>query len=604
MSFFLAPLIASGLGALGAGSIGGGALIIGPGLLNGITVGTLGIAGSISSALVTVGASVGLNAALGLLNKPKNTQQNSITIKQALPSRFIDFGRVKSGGCLVFFFSPDTNLYSVRIISCTKIQEIETLYMDDYATNGATLNTTFPLSAINGPWNGFVIAQARLGTDDQTYLDAVANAAWGVNHRLRGMACIGVTYIQGKKDTWSARFPNGPPNPTVVIKGAMVPDPRDGAHDLTDPNTWTYSDNAARCLLRWMLDVDGWGLSPDDLDLPSWQQACDDCDEDVATPSGTEKRYRTWGRYTTDTPRASTLGNFLAAMGGTLLEQPDGKLSLYVGVGHVPDASTDITDAHIRDVQLDRFPDALDRVDGIKARITWEGASWQEQEVPSVYSGASLYGAQADIEDLALAYCPSPYQAQRIAYATLKQRRAGWAGTIKTTLQGLRCYGEPTVRVTITELGIIGQVFEITGPPTLDTSDMTVTLSIRSYEAGTWDMPASEMGEMGTTDSTPAASGAPEPENLAVESISGGSVVTVTWGLLTDEDAYASEAQWREYSPSNGAEDNWTAATVDAAGGSAEFTVPGPSYYDFRARRITSRGAVSDWAILPEIDVT
>lgn len=601
MSFFITPLIAAGLGSIGAGAIGGGALIITPGLTAGITTGTLAIAGSISTSILTIGASIGLNAALGLLNKPKNTQQNNITIKQALPARFIDFGRVKSGGCVVFFFSPDTRLYSVRIISCTKIQEYETLFMDDYATNAAALNSTPPMTAINGPWLGYVIVQARLGADDQTYLDAAANAYWGSNHRLRGMACLGATYIQGKKDSWASRFPNGPPSPTAVIKGAMVPDPRNEAHDLTNPSTWTYSDNAARCLLRWMLDRDGWGLSPSDLALSTWEQACDDCDEEVATPSGVEKRYRTWGRYTTDENRSATLANFLASMGGTLLEQPDGKLALFVGKEHEPDPDTDITDDHIRDVQLDRFPDALDRVDGIKARITWEGAGWQEQEVPTVYSGESYYGSQPDVEDLPLAYCGSPYQAQRIAYATLKQRRAAWSGTIKTTLQGLRCYGEPTVRITISELGIDGEVFEITGPPTLDTSDMTVTLSVRSYEAGTWDMPADDMGEMGTTATTPDSYAAPEPEDLTPSN--DGLDVTVTWTVLDDEDAYTSQAQWRAYNPSNGAEDNWASATVSEGGGEATFTVPSTGDYDFRAWRISSRGSESEKALLPEFEV-
>lgn len=594
MAAFTTALIASGFAGLGAGSIGGGALII-SGLGAGVTTGTLAIA-QVLSAVVTVGASIGLNAALGLLNKPKNTQTNKITIKQPLPARFIDFGRVRSGGCIAWFYSPDGRLFTVRIISCTKIEQVETFFLDDYSCDGSTLNSGVQTNSTPGhPWNGFVYLQMTHGSDTQAAIPLVAGIdGWGPERRLRGMAACAVAYVQGNKDNWSNRYPNGAPNPTFVIKGAMVPDPRNPAHDLEDPNTWTYSDNWARCFLRWCLDVDGWGLSPDDFDIDSFKQACTDCEVNQVTTSGFEPRYRAYGRYTTSDTRATTLANFLAAAGATLLEQPNGKLAVFVGKERTPNSATDITDAHIRDVQLDRFPDALDRVDGIRARITWEYASWEEQEVPAVYSGASFYGSQPDVDDLPLAYCPSPYQAQRIAYATLKQRRADWSGTIKTTLHGLRCYGEPVVRITIGELGINGQIFEITSPPTLDLSDMSVTIGVRSYAAGTWDMPGSEMQEMGETATNPQDFTVPEPENLDY-SISV-RTVTLTWDLVSEEDEYTSEAQWRV------AAGDWTA--VAASAGTSTFTLPAAGTYEFRARRVSGRGYVSDWAVLTGIVVS
>ncbi|MBS9476246.1 hypothetical protein [Ancylobacter radicis] len=593
MAAFTTALIASGFAGLGAGSIGGGALII-SGAYAGITTGTLALA-QVLSAVVTVGASVGLNAALGLLNKPKNTQQNKITIKQPLPARFIDFGRVRSGGCIAWFFSPDHRLVTVRIITCTKIEQLEVFYLDDYACDAATVNTGVVSNSTPAhPWDSFAYLQMTHGADDQVAIPLAAEIAeWGSTRRLRGMAAFCASYAQGNKDNWSQRYPNGAPNPTFVIKGAMVPDPRNPAHDLEDQSTWTYSDNWARCFLRWCLDRDGWGLSPDDLDLDSFEAACDDCDASVATTTGTEPRYLAWGRYTTSDTRASTLANFLASAGATLLEQPNGKLAVFVGKDRTPNSATDITDEHIRDVQLDRFPDALDRVDGIRARITWQYASWEEQEVPAVYSGASFYGAQADVDDLPLAYCPSPYQAQRIAYATLKQRRADWSGTIKTTLQGLRCYGEPVVRLTISELGIDGEIFEITSPPALDLSDMSVSIGVRSYAAGTWSMPGAEMQEMGETATNPQDFTVPEPEGLgsSVSTLT----VTVTWDTISGEDAYTTEAQWRV------AAGVWVAATASAGTGS--FTVPSAGTYEFQCRRVSDRGYVSDWAVLTGIVV-
>lgn len=599
---FLTPIIAGGLGALGAGSIGGGALIIsGPYAL--MTTGTLALAGQIASAVVTIGVSFGLNAALGLLNKKGPMQSTSSVIKQPLPGRFIDIGRVKTGGAIAFYASPDAFLYAVRILSCTRIEEIESVYLDDFPTHGTPLADGVPNNALNGPWFGRVVAQAYRGSVSQPALWLVTlSGLWTSDHRLRGMAALGLRYDPVPKEDFASIYPNGAPNPTVVIKGAMLPDPRDPSHDLTDPETWTYSENMARAILRYCLDIDGWGLRVEDLHLPSWQTACDDCDDLVATTSGTEPRYRCWGRYTTVEDRASTLQEMLAGCGGTLLEQPDGTLGLFVGKHREPDPAITITDQHILDVQLERFPNALDRVDGIKPRIVWQGAGWEEQECPTVYAGGDTYGAAPDVDDLSLRYCPSPYQGQRLGKAVLKQRRPEWQGTIKTTLHGLRCYGEPVVRIILAELDIDG-TFEIIGQPVLDLSTMTVTLSVRSYAADTWTMSAEEMSDMAESEEAEHDLGGPAPENLVADI--DGDEVMVTWDTVGGEPfAYSTQAQWREYDPGNGPDDGWTNIS-GASAGEATFTVsdPGIEKVDFRARRVSTRGFFSDWTVLAEIEM-
>lgn len=598
---FLTSIIAGGLSALGAGAIGGGAIFIGGGPLAGIvTTGTLAIASQISSALLTVGLSFGANAALGLLNKRGALPSSSTTIKQALPGRFIDVGRVKSAGAIAYFLAPGPTLYSVRILSCTRIQEIETLFLDDYPTPAGILNTGAGTNVLFGPWSGRVAAQARLGTNAQTALEIVTpSLAWTANHRLRGMAILGVTYDQGSEENHGKFYPNGAPNPSAVIKAAMLPDPRNPAHDLSNPDTWAYSDNGARALARYCLDIDGWGLTSDDLNLPLLRQACDDADDVVATPGGTEPRYRAWGRYSTLEDRASTLRDMLAACGGVLLEQPDGTLGLFVGKHREPNPELTITDQHIIDVQLERFPDALDRVDGIKSRIVWEGAKWEEQECPVIYSDGPTYGAAPDIEDLPLKWCPSPYQGQRLAWATLKQRRPEWQGTIKTWLHGLRCYGEPVVRIVHAEKNIDG-IFEILQAPTIDLSDMTVTLSVRSYDPTTWTMGAEQMTAMGSVGGVDNTVIVPAPADLEY-SVDGDGDVTVTWTIVAQEAIYHRQAQWRPYDPMNGPDVGWGSLTPGLS--SVTFDPTTSTVIDFRVRRISPRGYESDWGILPEIEV-
>lgn len=596
---FLSTLITSGLVAAGAGAIGGGALIIAP------TAGGLALAATGTAALVqgivsiglTIGASYGASLLNSALAQKQPVQRNDITIKQALPNRFIDIGRVKTAGALVYIASPGLYLHTVKVLSCCKIQEIEKIYLDDYPTVNAAINAGAQIGGLNGPWFFLTLVEARLGADDQTALGLPqAAGSWTTAHRLRGMSAIAATYAQGDKKNFQTAYPNGPPSPAAVIKGAMLPDPRNEAQDMEDPSTWTYSDNFASAVLRYLLDRDGWGLPAEEIDFEIAAQACDDCDDDVDTTTGTEPRYRAWGRYTTAEDRSSTLKDMLAAGAATVIEQPSGKLGLFVG--KTRSAAVTISADQMIDIQLERFPDALSRIDGVKPRIVWEGASWQEQEVPAVLTGGPYYGAAPDIEDMPLNWCPSPYQGQRVGKARLKRARCGWQGTITTWLVGLRCCGEPLVHLVIPELEIDDD-FEITSQPALDVGSMTVSIGVRSFDPDTFEMPATEMGEMSEAAVVDEDYTVPAPEGLEYV-ISGGDVV-VTWDTITDESAYTSEAAWRLNDPLQGADDGWN--VLSASAGTSSFSAVPSTTFDFRCRRVSSRGYESEWAVLPEIEV-
>lgn len=591
---FLSSIVAGGLAAAGAGAIGGGTVIASTGLLAGVTTGTLAWVQAFTGVAISLGASY----ASGALRRGALGSTNS-TIKQALPARWVDIGRVKTGGAIVYYEAPGLYLGAVKVISCTRIEEVERVNFDDYATVSSSWSTGAIVAGISGPWAGMVLAQARLGADDQASLNLLSapgagfGGSWTTDHRLRGLAALAMVCAQGDKEEFQTRFPNGAPNMAAIIKGAWLPDPRNPSHDLTDPSTWSYSDNWARALMRFVLDRDGWGLLPSDLDLPSWEAACDDCDALVATPGGgTEPRYRAWGRWSTTDERSATLSDMLVSAGAVLLERPDGKLAVFVGRDRTPAITLD--DSVITDFDLERFPDALGRIDGVKARIIYEPAKWEEQEVPTVYADGPYYGAAPDVADLPLKWCPSPYQGQRLANADLRQKRADWSGTVKTNLAGLRAFGEPVIRLVISELGIDG-TFEVTSQPALDLGALTVTIGVRSYDPDTWSMPASAMQEMTASpdfshDYTP-----PIPDDL--DASMSGTVIDATWAVVDDEDAYTIEAEWRPHDAGAGPEDGWLPADdAEFGAGSVIFAVPDPDDYDVRVRRVSARGYQSAWA--------
>ncbi|OYW97317.1 MAG: hypothetical protein B7Z15_23325, partial [Rhizobiales bacterium 32-66-8] len=192
MAPLLIPVVGAGLGAIG---VGAGTPLIISGALVGLTTGAAAVAEAISYAIV-LGAGIGANVLVNSLNKKKNIQKTTTTINQALPPRWVDVGRVKTAGASVFYTAPSNFLFVVKVLSCTRIQEIETLFLNDWPTPGAGLNTQAPVGGFFGPWAAYVIAEARLGSPDQTALTIpLSSGYWTSAHRLRGLSAVAVQYM-------------------------------------------------------------------------------------------------------------------------------------------------------------------------------------------------------------------------------------------------------------------------------------------------------------------------------------------------------------------------------------------------------------------------
>lgn len=446
-------------------------------------------AATIVGSVIAIGASVGVQFALRQGEEDQPLDRPELTIREALPPRFIVFGRQKIGGAVIFEEKSNnvgTPLLRMKAICCAPINGVERLWFNG---NGeflsAPLANQVTVGVISDTFAGNVFVEVGFGLFTQNaspMLSIVTDIGWTAAYRNQGIAYIVTRANQGSDPTDHARrFPQGAPDVDALVVGVGLPDPRLG-HDPANEATWTYSDNAALALYRFLVERDGWQHVAADYDTASFIQAANDCDDVM---SNGEKRYRAWGVYWTTDSRKETLDKLLAACDGRLIEQPDGRAKLFVGKFVAPVVTID--DSQILMASMQRFGEPTSRVDKVKPRIRLETNDWQESEVGEVlHPGADTTSAPR-VLDLVLDYCPSPSQALRLANAARWQRNPEFTGTIRTTLAGLAVYGERFVRVILSELGI-DRTFEILAFG-LNIADMTVTITVQSVEPTAWDTP-------------------------------------------------------------------------------------------------------------------
>jgi hypothetical protein len=139
-------------------------------------------------------------------------------------------------------------------------------------------------------FSGLYNYEYKLGSDGQTKSTVLAGsspAGWTDDHKLSGVAYIAIR-LKWDQDVFS-----GIPDITAVVKGKKIYDPRldstvsggSGTHRSDDPSSWSWSDNPALCIRDYLTNSrHGKGLPDSSIDISSFIEAANDCDNFTVTP--------------------------------------------------------------------------------------------------------------------------------------------------------------------------------------------------------------------------------------------------------------------------------------------------------------------------------
>lgn len=306
-----------------------------------------------------------------------------ITFKQNVPSLPVVLGRAKKTGDQFFLEERGGALFSGVVFAGHRINGYVAHYLHDEeitlsgdANGSNVVAPTHFYTSYDGGTFVYVSMQWRLGLPLETaysYLTINFPELWTADHRGDGLASVVYAFQTAPESHFNDVYPNGRPEPSAVIEGARVYDPRDEAQDPDDPETWTFSTNLALLRLHHLTQPFGGRLSlTGDMILEEWAAAADVCDQTVLNRTAEEEpRYHggLWFRYDSDQVE---IGQLLDEAGEMVLyEGPDGRIGVHPGEMVEPDVR--ITADEIVALKYDANKSAARTVLAVRGRFTDPG---------------------------------------------------------------------------------------------------------------------------------------------------------------------------------------------------------------------------------------
>lgn len=322
-----------------------GALIVG--LLTSALTPFIGAtaAGIVAPLLITA---AGLLVSMLLAPKPPKPEDQKFAFQQPVPYVHYIIGRARDAGAVMLYEAGgDGDMFKVQALAGHRVSNFVQYYLhedqvDLSAPHDRGGNVEGGTDSRYG--SGIISFLTRNGDNPETNYDEISNIIpdmWPTTARGDGIASIALHCRNVDADSYSKKYPYGPPQPSVVVDGVVCWDFRDSDQDPEDPSTWTFTRNPACQLAYWECFAE-WGPQRDYTlaILPvigMWQDAADVCDEQVARKGGgVEDRYQCGGWNTTESDPDVTRQAILASMDGKTIERGDGALLVWAGKFYEP----------------------------------------------------------------------------------------------------------------------------------------------------------------------------------------------------------------------------------------------------------------------------
>ena len=357
----------------------------------------------------------------------------------------------------------------------------------------------------------YVRVKKFLGTPTQTASPELLAEVpgWPSTHRLRG-----IPYLHVRLEYSPDVFPLGIPNPSAVVKGKKVFDPRSA--------TTYWSDNATLCIRDYLTARDGssvnepygFGCSTSEVNDTYATASANISDEAVTlSTGGTQARFTCNGVVDTATAPLDNLQSLVTSLAGAVT-YVQGAFRVHAAAYDSPsaDISTAVgSDISAGPIQVDWRVGRKELFNAVKGTFADPSKKWQPTDFPPVTNSTyeTQDGGERIYKDIELPFTTHPEAAQRIAKTILEKGRQGIRVTLPVTHAGLRFAAWEVVTITDATLGWNAKPFRILrwnlgvpGP---------ITLSLQEESSASYDW---NSGEATTIDTAPDTN-LPSPFDVA-----------------------------------------------------------------------------------------
>ena len=581
------------------------------------------ILGVSTAAIVGNVALIGSLAAASYFMRPDapKPSDGQVATRQPIPPRRRSYGRVKVGGAIIFSEVHDGKLYEVVAINQGEIDAIEEHWIGDIQVSLDGSGNAVPIDSGNTAFvnkgRKYLQIFFELGTDSDLGFPVLASVfptKWSSAHRALGVAKVLIVSQQPDSRDYTQVFPAGRPVYRGVIRASKVWDPREVGQDKDDPSTWTWSENPVLHALDYHRHADGMALAHLDSILftpaalaEDWIPAADICDEAIALKGGgTDPRYACAGGYLLTQAPKDVLPQILATCDGQVFMRPDGAIGMRVGKAVTPGVVFGADEKHVIGYTGFRSGDDVFLVaNEITAKFTGPDYDFQDTDVTPWRNEADITArGQVLTSEIDLTWVPYYPQARRLMKIEYYRKNPACVGQFRTDLYALNGFGSRYARVTLAEMDVADQDFEMKAFE-IDPGSGTCDLSLSAFNgaaAYAWD-PATEEGDPPPIPVLTSGAGAVSPPanvtaTLATRQIStgtNGAVLVITWDEPTRVDLVA-QAQYKLHSATD-----WLPAGVSTDNVSAETPIlQDGETYDVRVQFVTGT-RTSDWTEVDSI---
>lgn len=565
-------------------------------------IGVTGTAATIAASVATLALSYAVNAAMASAQQRqarkkarRDYQPPTQSMRGSVQPRYRHYGRVgKIGGYVAFAENIQYDVFLVLAYGTGTITAFDEFYVADKQVllNAGGMVTNAPYWTGTPPTFSSVIIEPHRGyaTQDRSIMIGGHFPQWTTAHRLNGVPYCAVHFRPVTQDRFQTVYNGAIPDVTVVLSGAALYDPRNPAHDPANSAAYEFSDNAALSILDYYISGDGMGIGLSAIDLASFREAADDCDDLLPLASGgVEKRYRISESYSFDEEPAAVLARMLESCGGETYLTRAGQIGLRVARPRVP--AITITDDVIVTLSYKRGAGLLTNFNALVPKFKSVAHGWQ------IVEGSAIVNAEA-VEELGreirqendLPNVLSATQAQRLSKYELYRDNPTYTGEIVCQIPAIEVAGEPLFRI-VSESRSVDMVARATG---IEVSDdwSRVTIRFESFDpkALEWDPEIDEQPApavpVATTDD-PTTPG--PPYNFSVVRIGGASPIAGVRFSVQQRHGQVHDIRWRKVGEA------WTTITTP---GRALVIDPAEidAAYEVEARVRTAEGGISTWA--------
>lgn len=421
------------------------------------------------------------------------------TVSSTAPRRIV-YGTAVVGGNIVWRVSEETGEAQFAIVWAEGCNAVNTIFLDGI---DVAVSNTYPL----GYFGGNFVAESFTGlTGSQNLTDSFLISKkpsyWDGFHYFSGCA---YSYVFLRFNPTA--FPNGFPSVTAEIEGRRIYDPRKdstsgsilykpslsvSSHRLATSSTWQYDDNAALCLLDYMLDSRlGLGESFDSFDQQSLRDAIDICEQGVASASGSRKRYTCNGSIFADKSHRENIKQILSTMNGKLIYS-NGKYYIKPYAYETPHSQIVDESMIVGAINYSAKQGRADSYNRVKGKFNSLRDGYVVTDYPVQYSGVDADGLTYDDKDgetLYLEYnlplTTDEEDAQRLARLMMLRSRMQATVTFTANMKALAYKVGDTIQFSNDILGFTSgfeKEFEITDYLIANDTDTGITVQITAKE--------------------------------------------------------------------------------------------------------------------------